>query len=317
MIQNKVYIGHMVNNKSTTKCFKSRKTVLLDESEWITVENTHEPLVDVDTFNAAQKATEVKRKTETGEPHLFAGLLRCPDCGKSMHYLKRRDRSYTASYSCNTYSRYGKDYCSMHYIRYEDLYDIVLGNIRQYAELAKNHEQELVEMLCAAGNANIKKQLSQYEKDIVKAEKRLSEISLIIKRLYEDNVMGKLTDERFCEMSGGYEAEAKELKTQIRQAQSAISSYKTTSNNSTQFVKLVKNYIGVETLNTAILNELIDKIVIHERDLVDGGRQQAVDIYYNFVGAVGQEAHSTKQRVKVSNVFIPGLVSELYTSAVL
>ena len=119
----------------------------------------------------------------------------------NMHHLKRTGRTCTATYSCNTYSRYGKEYCTMHYIRYEDLYDVVLNDIRQYAELAKDHEQEFVEALSKTGSDNTKKQLAQYEKELVKAEKRLSEISLIIKRLYEDNVMGKLADERFCEMS--------------------------------------------------------------------------------------------------------------------
>lgn len=310
IIQNKVYLGHLVSNKNTTKSFKSKKLVAVDESEWIIVENTHEPLIDAYTFEQAQKVTEVKRRTQTGEPHLFAGLLRCPDCGKAMHFLKRRDRSYTASYCCNTYSRYGKEYCTMHYIRYEDLYDIVLKNIRMYAELAKNHEQELIESLCKMGNDNTKKQLAQYEKEIAKAEKRLSEISMIIKRLYEDSVIGKLTDERFCELSKGYEAESADLKTRVREAKSAITTYKDANSNSRQFTKMIQNYIDVEELNTAILNELINKIVVHERDLVDGSRQQKVDIYYNFVGAIGQEEHNTKQRVRKFQTYDPSLISE-------
>lgn len=312
IIQNKVYLGHMVSNKSTTKSFKSKKLVAVDESEWIIVENTHEPIIDEDTFKAAQKATEVKRRTNTGEPHIFAGLLRCPDCDKAMHYLKRTGRSYNASYSCNTYSRYGKEYCTMHYIRYEDLYDIVLKNIRMYADLARNHENELIQALCKVGNDNTKKQLSQYEKDIVKAEKRLAEISIIIKRLYEDSIIGKLTDERFMEMSKGYEEESADLKIRLNEARKAIADYKDVNANSAQFVKLIRDYFDIEELNTEMLNKLIKKVVVHERDIVDEKRQQMVDIYYNFVGVIEQEEHTTKQRVRPFQVFDPNLLSEHY-----
>ena len=315
IIQNKVHLGHMVNNKNTTKSFKSKKLVAVDESEWIIVENTHEPLVDEYTFEQAQKVTEVKRRTETGEPHIFAGLLRCHDCDKSMHYLKRQGRSYTASYSCNTYSRYGKEYCSMHYIRYEALYDIVLNNIRTYAELAKNHEQEFIEALCKIGSDNTKKQVAQYEKDVIKIEKRLTEISVIIKRLYEDSVIGKLTDERFCEMSKDYEAESADLKARLSEAQKALSSYKGSTANSAQFTRMIKNYFDIEKLDAAMLNELISKIVVYERDVVEGNREQLVDIYYNFVGIINQEAHTTKQRVRQYRVYDPALLSAHYVSA--
>ena len=217
---------------------------------------------------------------------MFAGILRCPDCGKAMHFLIRRGRNYHASYSCNTYSRYGKEYCSMHYIRYEDLYDVVLTDIKRYAELAKNHEQAFIDALNKAGNDNTKKRLAQYEKEIIKAEKRLSEISLIIKRLYEDSVIGKLTDERFCEMSKGYEDEGADLKTQVREAQKAISSYRDADSNSRQFTALIQKYFDIRELNSPTLNEIVSKIEVHEREIVDGEREQKVDIYYNFVGII-------------------------------
>ena len=107
----------------------------------------------------------------------------------------------------------------MHYIRYEDLYDVVLGDIQRYAALAQNHEHEFVEALSKTGSDNTQKQLAQYEGEISKTEKRLSEISLIIKRLYEDSVIGKLTDERFCEMTAGYENENAALKTRVCELQ--------------------------------------------------------------------------------------------------
>ena len=203
----------------------------------------------------------------------------------------------------------------MHYIRYEALYDIVLNNIRTYAELAKNHEQEFIEALCKIGNDNTKKQLAQYDKDIIKAEKRLTDISLIIKRLYEDSIIGKLTDERFCEMSKAYEEESADLKIRLSEAQKALASYKDSTANSSRFTRLIKNYFDIKKLDTTMLNELISKIVVYERDVVDGDREQLVDIYYNFVGIINQETHTSKQRVRTYQVFDPTQLSAHYVSA--
>ena len=262
-----------------------------DDMSGIIVKNTHEPLIDEYTFEQAQKATIIKRRTNTGKPHMFAGLLKCADCGNNMHHLIRTGRSYSASYSCYTFSRYGKQYCSMHYIRKEDVCEVVLNDIRRYAEMAKNHEKELVESLCKEGSDNAKKQLVRYRKDIAKAEKRLSEISVIIKRLYEDSVTGKLTDERFCEMSKGYEAEAEELKARVSEMENAITSYKEASYNSQQFVEMIKGYFDIKELNSAMLNEILEKVVVHEREVIGGERHQRIDIYYNFVGMVGENRH--------------------------
>lgn len=290
IVQNKVYLGHMISNKSSKKSFKSKRAVMNDESEWIVIENTHEPLVDEYIFEQAQKIAEMKRRTWTGEPHIFAGLIRCADCGKAMHYLKRVDRTYTASYSCNTYSRYGKGFCTMHYIRYEDLYDGVLNDIRRYAEMAIKHEQDFMEMLNKAQSDKTKSQLVQHEKEISKAEKRLSEISVIIKRLYEDYVIGKITDERYDEMSKGYEAESADLKSKISDSQKVIGSYKDADRNTRQFTALMQKHSEIKELDAAILNELVNKIEVHEREVMEGERRHRIDIYYNFVGVL-EEIH--------------------------
>jgi site-specific DNA recombinase len=184
----------------------------------------------------------------------------------------------------------------MHYIRYEDLYSIVLNDIRRYAELAKKHERELVEAIRKSRSDSTEKQLSQYKREIDKAEKRLSEISQIIKRLYEDSVMGKLADERFYEMSKGYEIECAELKEFIREAQAAISAHRDTNSNSQRFADLVKKYFEVDALDAMMLNGLIEKVVIHERDVSQGERRQKIDIYYNFVGILDDGEHTFGDR---------------------
>ena len=128
--------------------------------------------------------------------------------------------------------------------------------------------------------------------------------------------MGKLTNERFMEMSRDYEEESTALKKQLGEAQTAIAEYKDVNSNSIQFVKLIKEYFDIEELSTEMLNKLVDKIVVHERDIVDEKRQQMVDIYYNFVGVIEQEEHTTKQRVRQFQVFDPTLLAEYYKKSV-
>ena len=181
----------------------------------------------------------------------------------------------------------------MHYIRYEDVYDIVLNDIRQYAEMAKNHEHEFVEALSKSGSDHTQKQLAKAEKELVKAEKRLSEISLIIKRLYEDSVTGKLTDERFYELSRDYENESAGLKARVAELKKTNASYREATDNSRQFTALIRKYFDVEVLDAAMLNELVRKIDVHQSVNINGkkGRggvwEQKIDIYYNFVGIIG------------------------------
>jgi len=291
IIRNKVYLGHLVSNQRTTKSFKSKKIVANPESEWIIVENTHEPLIDEYTFELAQKIAVIKRQTWNGKPHIFAGLIRCHDCGKAMHHLVRRDRSYSASYSCSTFNRYSKANCSMHYIRYEDLCDVILNDIRHYAVLAKDHEQELIAELSQLESEQTKKQISQYEKDIRKYEKRLEELGQIIKRLYEDSVIGKLTDERYLALSKEYEDEDREIKAKLAETHKNMGNYKEASDNSRNFAEMVKKYTDIKELTAEILNELVESIEIHEREVIGGERHQKIDIYYNFIGNVGDNEH--------------------------
>ena len=166
---------------------------------------------------------------------------------------------------------------------------MVLNDIRQYAELAKDHEHDFVEALSKTGSDNTKKQLAQYEKELAKAEKRLSEISLIIKRLYEDNYNGKLTDERFSELLNGYETESAELKARVRELQEAKAAYREANDNSRQFTALIRKYFDVEALDAPMLNELVSKIEVHER-------AQKIDIYYNFVGILSDSPHTFGDR---------------------
>jgi hypothetical protein len=172
----------------------------------------------------------------------------------------------------------------MHYVTYEALYDIVLGDINKQAKMAHLEPDNLLEQIAQMNNIKNKRQMAQAEKEILRAEKRFAELDVIIKRLYEDNVLGKLTDERFILLSHEYENEQKQIKESIVSLKTQVTAFSDTQESSERFAKVVQKYCDIKELDAVILNELIDKIVIHECEYVDGERTQKIDIYYNFVG---------------------------------
>ena len=166
LIQNKVYLGHMVSHKNTKKSFKSKSIVPVPKEEWIEVQNTHEPLVDEETFELAQKIVRVKKRpTKDGEHQVFAGLLRCSTCGQSLSFARGGSSKTSGgkggrgSFACNQSRRKGKEYCSFHYISYLDSYTIILEDIRRNAVIAKENEGDFVEMVSDISKAKLKKQM--------------------------------------------------------------------------------------------------------------------------------------------------------------
>lgn len=300
IIRNQAYLGHMACNKATTKSFKSKKLIKLPESEWIIVKNTHEAIVDEHTFALANKTVGVKRKAlkSTGEPQIFLGLLRCADCGKALSFQKRNDRRPSlGSYACNTFRRYGKSYCSMHYISLESLCEIVITDIRKHAKAASLEPDKLLARMAETSDIRNRKEVALTEKEILKAEKRIAELSGIFKRLYEDNVSGRLNDERFSELLRDYEAEQSKLKADVAAFKKKLKTFADRKDNTERFMDIVRKYSDITELDTALLNELIDKIVVHEAQYpadkpYKGYREnrkfrtQQIDIYYNFVGTI-------------------------------
>lgn len=248
----------------------------------------HEPIIDEDTFNLAQKMTIVKRMPvkKTGAYQIFVGLLRCGTCNKSLSYARSKGRISEGCFACSTFRRYGKSYCSMHYITYENLYKIVLDDIKKHIANAKINKDKLIEELTENSNLKSKQEYNKYEKDIKKSNKRFEDIELIIQSMYEDKVLKKISEERFISLTKNYEKEQKNLKDTIIELNHKLNDFKNISNNLTGFTDLINDYIDMEELNSTILNSLIDKIVVHECTYEDNIRKQQIDIYYNFVGMI-------------------------------
>ncbi len=288
ILRNREYLGHIVCNKHTSKSFKDKRLIALPEEQWIEVKNKHEAIISGDIFNQAQKVTTVKKLIikNTGVHQMFAGMLRCSCCGKSMSYGSSKGRKSIGCYACATFRRYGKSYCSMHYISYENLYKVVLEDVKKQVKRANINNDKLLEELLLTSQLNTKKDYLQYEKDITKNQKRITEIDMIIGNLYEDKVLNKITEERFITLSNKYEQEQKTLKDTINDLNIKLDSFKDTKDNVIKFTNIIKKYTEIEELSFTLINELIDKIVIYECSYEDDMRKQQIDIYYNFVGLI-------------------------------
>ena len=287
IVKNPVYLGHMVNHKNVTRSYKIKKRIDIPFENQIVVENTHEALVDASTFEIANKMVKVKKKRDkNGEAHIFIGLLKCGDCGKSMVYNTTSKANPYSFYACSNSKRNGKQACSYHYTRYHHLYEVVLQDIRKQVNLAKIGNKEFREYLTNANLQRQKAKVKKMTKERAKSDKRFVELDLIIKRLYEDNVLGKISDERFMSLTKSYEKEQSDLKERLELLDEQLAEIEVQKLNSYQFTKLIKQYTEVTELTAPLLKELIDKIVIYQSETSNGKRTQRIDIYYRFIGTI-------------------------------
>jgi DNA invertase Pin-like site-specific DNA recombinase len=287
IVKNPVYLGHMVNHKNVTRSYKIKKRIDIPTENQIVVENTHEALVDESTFEIANKMVKVKKKrAKDGQAHIFTGLLKCGDCGKSMVYNTTSKSNPYAFYACSNSKRNGKQACSYHYTRYDHLYEVILQDISKQVKLAKIGDKEFREYLTNANQQRQKAKVKKMTKVRAKSNKRFAELDLIIKRLYEDNVLGKISDERFMILTKSYEKEQSDLKETLEALDEQLAEIEIQNLNSYQFTRLIKQYTEITELTAPLLKELVDKIVIHQSEMRNGQRKQEIDIYYRFIGTI-------------------------------
>jgi DNA invertase Pin-like site-specific DNA recombinase/ribosomal protein S15P/S13E len=288
ILQNREYLGHLVCHKSTTKSFKNRKLVRLSEDDWIIKPNTHEPIVDEYLFEMAQKVVRVRKRENTvGHENIFAGLLKCSDCGGSLSFIKPKTDGHQGSYNCNLYRKKTTKYCTAHYITHKALYQIVLDDIRRNAQIAKQHEDELTEYAKTMLDGRESGKFKRVQKELEKCRKRDDELNTIIKKLFEQNALGVISDERFVAMAEGYEVEQKGLTVRIAELQKQLDERKNDGNNTTKFLETVRKYSEVTELDSHMLNDLIESIVIYNAEgRSRKNRVQKVEINYKFVGVL-------------------------------
>ena len=282
------YLGHTVNFKTTKKSYKSKKKIKNPESEWVIFENTHEPIWTEAIAEAVKQARQSRRRpTKMGEMGMFSGMMYCADCGSILYQCRatgfRKDQEY---YICSGY-RKGKQVCGTpHSIRTVILEELILQNLREIVSFARSHENRFVQMVMDMDVKERNKGLAKKRKLLSEGEERITELDMIFKRLYEDNISGKLTDERFHKLSTDYEAEQAGLQTQAAILREEIEEVEGKSANVDRFLSVVRQYTDIPELTPRILHEFVEKIVIHAATDPHSkiNRRQEVDIYYKGIG---------------------------------
>ena len=279
------YLGHTVNFKTHRKSYKQKKKIENDKSEWKIFENTHEPIIDKSTFDIVQKIrANRKRPTKMGEMPMFSGILYCADCGKKLSFHRRaNDPDTKHNFVCSNY-RSDTHNCSMHYIRNVVVEQLVLENLREVVSYVKAYEDEFVQMVMDADIKQKSKELAKKKRVLSDKEKRYTQLDGLFQRIYEDNVSGKLSDERFVKLSQGYEAEQKDLQSEIEALRMELSQEEQQSVNVKSFLSTVKKYTEIPELTSEIVHEFIDRIIVHEADKSSGKRILEIEIIYNHIG---------------------------------
>ena len=284
------YTGDLVNFKTYSKSFKNKTRLRNDEENTVVFKDKHEPIIDRDTWERVQKlVAKTKRrapKMENGEKNMFCGLLYCADCGSPLWFNVNHPNKAIQYFNCSNY-RSNRGTCpTTHYIRADSLEQIVLCELRRLAEYLTHDEEAFADLLEQKTNKDLMRERKTTESALQVAIARNNEVSRLYERIYEDNVNGKITDERFMQLSHKYDTEQSDLKKQIlalRERLSELDGMKTSKDN---FIKAVRRFMEMQTLTPAMLHELIDKIEVHHITGTGKSRVQQIVIHYRFVGCV-------------------------------
>ena len=281
------YAGHTVNFQTAVKSYKTKKQIRLPKEDWIIYRNTQEPIIDEKTFETVQQMRKVKRaRTKYNEPNMFSGLLYCADCGNHLTIQRVARNRKMDNFSCATYRKKKKGLCSCHRILVSDLETIVKEDLQKVCEYVLFHEKEFTDEYLSGSKRETVKFQSKTKAELKRLSERQEEIGKIIRKLYEDNVNGRITDERFDFLAKSYEDEGNDLKTKIQELKNALASSVQDEEKLSKFLKVVKSYTKIEELTPEILNSFIEKIYIGETERYDGRKMQDVEIIYKFVGAI-------------------------------
>lgn len=287
ILSNPIYLGNTVNFRTKKKSYKSHSVVYLPKDEWVIFEDTHEAIIDRDTFDTVQKLREGARRRVSidGEMSIFSGLLYCADCGAKM-YLNRHRGSEKDAFNCASYRKEKERTCTSHYITLHAIEDIVLYDLQRVLGMAKGKETEFVSMLQEKNKKMTKSDLSEKAKECDEAEKRIAVLDRIIQNLYEDKVSGTLSEERFIKLSKNYESEQAELTDKVKFLKEELMAVQKETADINKFMRLIKRYTEITELNAEIVRTFIDKIYIHKGEKAQGGHRQTIEIIYNCVGAI-------------------------------
>lgn len=289
ILKNEVYIGHSLQGKTKKISLKSKKSVAKPKTEWIVVKNTHEPIVDEKVFEIVRSKVHKRTNNKKGEfNNLFSGLAKCSDCGRNMSSTISRKKGCSANLVCGGYKGYGISECTNHFIDYDELYQVVLNKVREYVKEIQNDKNIILDSAYLIYNEH-SKSISVKENNMQFLKRKMEEIDQKIKHLYNDNMSGKINDERFIKLMNCFENEQNQLRHTIFSAQYVENSKAKETNYLTQsqFMDVINGYLELEKLSNDIVSELIERIEIGQGhyEVIAGKRikKQEINIFFRFM----------------------------------
>ena len=282
------YLGHTINFKTRRKSYKIKKKIDNDPSEWKVFKNKHEAIIDEETFSTVQKIRNGKRRrTPLGEIPILSGMVYCADCGAKLYQVRSKDWNHDKEYMvCATYRKRGKHNCTSHQIRNIDIEKALLYMIQQVTAFARDYEDEFVELVVKNKNKELERKIRESKKELEQSISRVSKIDLLIQRLYEDNVEGKISDEQFIKMISAYEKEQQTLNVRITELNKVIKNEQEKITNTSSFLNLVNCYTNITKLNAEIIRTFIEKVYIYNVDTIGTRKIKKIKIVFNFIGEI-------------------------------
>ena len=282
------YCGDILNFKTYSKSYKNKKRIDNDRENWVVFKDVHEPIIDRAVWEQVQqkRGTRRRRRTGDGEKNMFSGLLVCADCGNNLHYHFNQGNPEIKYFNCSNYKGNRGTCTSTHYVRVDFLEQVVLGEIKRLTKFASHYEEDFVKTVMGSFGQSVALDRKLKEKELAVLQARDEELDGLFERIYEDNVSGKLSDDRFAKMSRRYEEEQKEVSEKIKALRAEMDKLSSKAVTADMFISTVRKYTRAKTLTPRMLNELIDRIEVHQAEKIDGEWVQHLTIHYNCVGAI-------------------------------
>lgn len=288
ILSSQEYCGDVLNFKTYSKSYKNKKRIDNDRENWVVFKDVHEPVIDRAVWEQVQqkRGKMRKRQTSDGEHNMFSGLLVCADCGCNLHYHFNQGNPEIKYFNCSNYKGNRGTCTSTHYVRVDFLEQVVLGEIKRLTKFASRYEDDFVKAVMGSTQERTELDRKLLKKELSALQARDKELDGLFERIYEDNVSGKLSDERFSKMSRRYEDEQKDISEKMNLLRTELDKLGSKAMTSDAFLSIVRKYTRAKKLTPRMLNELIEKIEVHQAEKIDGIWEQKLTIHYNCVGAI-------------------------------
>jgi Pyruvate/2-oxoacid:ferredoxin oxidoreductase delta subunit len=286
ILEHPEYQGHTVNFKTFKQSYKSKKTLYNSVDKQKVFEDTHEAIIDPDTWERVQGLRKNKRRpTRTGKTNLFSGIVRCADCGEKLYYCTSKNfEARQDHFVCSTSRLKGKEVCATHFIRAVVLEQGVLEHMQLVFSIVAGYEEQFRQAMGAKHKAEAKRELAAKRKQYTQAERRIEELNRLFKRIYEDRDKGDLSESRYKMLSADYEQEQNDLQDKLLRLDEEITQQEEQAENIDRFISKARKYLHLQELTPTILNEMVKAVYVHAPDKSSGHRVQDIDISYDFIG---------------------------------